>query len=188
MNIETEAKIRVDGFDEIRRRLRQNEAVFLRDVEETDIYFDDSDKRLLARQSGLRLRRENGKDGPRALLTFKGPRQESAYKSRRELQTYLSNYEQMRLILDALGYVPLIEVEKHRQLWQLNRCQVCLDDVPPLGRFVEVEGPGDAEIGEVLRLLGLDAQEHIHSGYARMLAEFRGQVVSDREDKNEGTK
>lgn len=179
---ETEAKIRVERFDEVIDRLHQaDEAVYKDDVTEVDTYYKDPDGRLIAAGSGLRLRRRSGSQGPQALLTWKGPVRQGPYKSRPEAQTQVADDEEMDRILTSLGYRPAIVVDKRRQLWQFGDCEVCLDEVTHLGRFVEVEGPGDEAIEQVLVRLDLASRPHIHSGYARMLSE----VLDKTADKQE---
>lgn len=178
LNMETEAKVVVNRFDAVVERLEQNDAVFVDEVRETDTYYDDEEGRLLAEGSGLRLRRRVGREGERFLLTFKGPVRRSVYKSRPEAQTAVSNFEEMGRILEGLGFQVLITVEKRRRIWRLKECEVCLDEVEELGRFVEVEGPDEKEIETVLRLLGLDSLEPIRSGYARLLAENRRKTAT----------
>jgi adenylate cyclase class 2 len=183
VNMETEAKVRVDRFDAVVERLEQNDAVFVDEVMETDTYYDDKCCRLLTAGCGLRLRRREGRKGEQILLTFKGPVRESIYKSRPEAQTAVSDLEEMTRILEGLGYRPLIVVEKTRRIWRLGECEVCLDDVAELGRFVEIEGPSETEIETALRLLNLDTLEPVRRGYARLLAESRGKTPPDQARK-----
>lgn len=185
VKFETEAKIRVERFNEIEERLQQSGAVYKEAVRETDTYFKDPEGRLLASGSGLRLRRQVSQKGEKALLTFKGPVRQGPYKSRPEAQTWVSDYEEMSRILASLDYSPAIVVEKDRQLWQLGVCEVCLDTVENLGTFVEVEGPGEQEITRVLKTLGLDSQPHLHSGYAQMLSEWLQKEAGQSADKQE---
>ena len=185
MNIETEAKIRVERFDEIIQRLESNKANCLGCFEEHDVYFKDRENRLMETGCGLRLRRKFNETSDKTLLTFKGARLKSVYKARPEAQTYVENYDEMLKILTALEYSPLIEVKKSRQLWQIEHCEVCLDEVEMLGRFVEVEGPDEKEVEKVLGLLDLAASAHTATGYARMMSEFLGKQGSKSAEKED---
>lgn len=171
--LEIEAKVKVKNLDTIARKLRRIGARFLHTVREQDLYFNSSDGKLLKTNCGLRLRkrkfqRSTLKD--HIFLTYKGPTGKSAFKSRREIQVQVDNYDAIKNILLELGYKKHITVNKLRHIWQLGKCEICLDKVRGLGTFIEVEGPNEKTISKVLYKLGLDKTQHISSGYARMLA------------------
>jgi adenylate cyclase class IV len=44
-----------------------------------------------------------------------------------------------------------------------------LDNLPQLGTFVEIEGPGEKEIEIVQKELELDSLPHIHESYAHLI-------------------
>jgi adenylate cyclase class 2 len=168
---EIEAKIKVDCLEPVARRLAELHADALPMVWEEDIYFDNAEGTLIRGDCGLRLRKRITKGkGEQFILTFKGARQASAFKSRLETETIVADYEAMRNILEQLGCREHLRVEKDRHRWQLDNCEICLDDVPPLGQFVEIEGPNEAAVAEVLQKLGLNPKDHISEGYARMMA------------------
>ena len=73
-------------------------------------------------------------------------------------------------IFESLGYYKTIVVEKKRDMWQLDACEVCLDTLPELGSFVEVEGPDENVISRVLKKLNLHNEPHITESYAAMLS------------------
>ena len=76
----------------------------------------------------------------------------------------------MEKIFDALGYHKRLTFEKKRALWALDRCEICLDELPHLGCFVEVEGPDEDAISGVLEKLNLHNEPHISKGYAAMMS------------------
>jgi predicted adenylyl cyclase CyaB len=78
----------------------------------------------------------------------------------------------MKNILLGLGYKAHLTVDKIRQIWQLGKCEVCLDKVRHLGTFIEVEGPHEKAIENVLNKLGLDKNNHLSKGYAKMTADI----------------
>jgi adenylate cyclase class 2 len=171
MKLEIEAKIRVGDYDLVMRRLAELQAVAQTIVWEEDVYFGDDAGVLSRSDSGLRLRKRiiKGK-GEQFILTFKGPRQQSAFKSRSETETGVANYEAMHHILEQLGYQKRLRVEKKRHIWRLDECEICLDDVASLGKFVEIEGPTETAVASVVQKLGLDQSELITEGYAQMIA------------------
>ena len=168
--LEIEAKIKVDNLDPIARRLGELGAQFVAEQMQSDVYFQDADGTLEQRGCGLRLRSETIDNKTVSILTFKGARQEGQYKIRPEYETPVADGSAMTHILEGLGYRTVLTVAKTRRMWTLDGCEVCLDEVPPLGCFVEVEGDSNAAIKAVLTRLGLADRPHIVEGYAAMMA------------------
>lgn len=170
MALEIEAKIKVDSLDPTARRLGELGAQHIAERVQSDAYFLDADGRLARSGCGLRLRTETVEGQTVSVLTFKGPRQDGLYKSRPEYETLVVEPETMTRILEGLGYRSHLIVTKTRRVWTLDGCEVCLDSVPPLGCFIEVEGPDEAAITNVLTRLNLGDRPHIADGYAAMMA------------------
>lgn len=178
MAIELEAKIRVENFTDLRRRLRLASARRLGVRLEQNIFFDDESANLRRNDCGLRLRqmRSGGKGPMTCVLTYKGPRQPGRLKRREELELPLSDATAAAAILNRLGYRRAMMFEKRRESWLIRHCRIELDEVKGLGRFVEVEGPNAKAIGLVLKKLSLDRSELIRQSYPQLL-EARGALV-----------
>ena len=177
MKLEIEAKVKVNSLEPAAKKLRRLDAKLIETVREEDLYFNSADGTLMKSDCGLRLRKRQKEKGKRQkaeekiFLTYKGPRGKSIFKSRQEVQVEVGDFDAAKNILLGLGYIERLTVKKVRQIWRLDDCEVCLDKVRWLGTFVEVEGPNEKSIAAVLDKLGLDKNEHISKGYARMTAE-----------------
>lgn len=170
MSHEIEAKIKVEQLEPVIETLRALGAALQHTIRQTDSYFLDADGRLAQNDCGLRIRR-NLIDGCESCrMTFKGARAGGPYKSRPEFETGIEDAEVTAKIFESLGYARQFDVCKHRQVWSLDACEVCLDTVDHLGCFVEVEGPGEAPIAGVLKKLNLHEAPVITQGYASMTA------------------
>ena len=169
--IEIEAKIKVDSLEQIMGLLEDAGAKFFGESIQKDSFFDDAQKKLKEQGSGLRLRIETLQSGKKASLTLKGPKQPHRFKARKEdeIEILPDDIAKVEDMLSGLGFSKFFEYEKKRQLWELDECFVCLDSVPLLGDFVEVEGSGEDEIEAVIEKLGLSGSEHINTGYAKLL-------------------
>lgn len=176
MTLEIEAKIKVDNLNPIARRLGELGARFIAEQMQSDVYFRDADGALEQRGCGLRLRSEIIGQTTVSILTFKGARQDGPYKTRPEYETPVADGQAMTRILEGLGYRAALTVAKTRQMWELGGCEVCLDEVPPLGCFVEVEGDSDDSIKAVLTRLGLADKPHVTEGYAAMMARNKSET------------
>ena len=171
MNVEIEAKLKVDSNKAIERILPKLGARFSASQKQTDYYFDDSKSSFVKKDSCLRLRRQSVGSREIYLLAYKGPKQKSNFKKRAEIEIEISDFEKTKTILQVLGYRQAIVVEKTRKLWKLNRCLVSLDNVKGLGNFVEIEGPDNKKIEKVKTLLGLENFVHIKQSYADLLSQ-----------------
>ena len=171
MPVEIEAKFRVESLKPYIERVEQSGGEWIDELEQRDQFFDRVDRSLLKADSGLRLRIEKGREINRTQLCFKGPRQQGQYKRREEIEFEISDEKMATMLLEALGFIPTLVVEKKRRMAQLSSCQVCLDEVNGLGSFIEIEGPSEAEVEQVAIKLALNEHRHIRSSYVTMLAE-----------------
>ena len=171
--IETEKKYRltVQQRDRVLQRLREIGAEDRgEEFEENTIYGGGALKRGT---SVLRLRRV----GSRALLTYKERfPHASAVKQQREEETAVDDPSAMALILDALGFKPVLVYEKRRQTWSLGPTEVVIDELP-FGLFMEIEG-SEQEINAAEARLGIERLPAEHETYPQ-LTEQHGARVGD---------
>ena len=71
-------------------------------------------------------------------------------------------------MLHAFGLEPTMRIQKRRASYRLNRSLVELDELPLMGRFIEIEAPGEKKIEEIRRRLKLEA-EPITDHYINLL-------------------
>jgi adenylate cyclase, class 2 len=170
MYIEIEAKLKVDSFKGIEKRLKSLDAEFLRERLHTDAYFDDGKSSLRKADSALRIRHQLIGKKDQVVITFKGPRRKGRFKQRQEIQFEVGNGELAEMFLAAIGYKRTLVYQKKRSVWHYRDCEIALDELPFLGKFVEIEGPGEKKIAAVQKKLGLEDLPHIRESYAVMMA------------------
>ena len=155
MAIELECTVRVASLEAVREKLRAAGAEYMVRVLEDNKLFDSLDGSLRKADCGLRIRSASVMEGldQAPTLTYKGPRTDCAFKSRRELEVAISDAATAAQLLRALGYSESVVYEKRRESWSLSGCRIELDELPALGVFVEVEGPNEPAIREVLATL-----------------------------------
>jgi adenylate cyclase, class 2 len=166
---EIEVKIPVASLAAVREKLRAGGASLRTAAhDESNVLFDDADRRLSGSGRTIRLRRATG----RVVLTYKGAaRFQGGAKMREERETEVSSDEETRAILAGLGLEPRFRYDKRREEWDSEGAVVALDETP-IGLFVEVEGD-PATIRRVVTLLGLDASESVPYSYAELYARRR---------------
>jgi len=171
MCVEIEAKLKVDSLPDVERKLKEFGAEFIAEQSQSDIQFDDTNSSLITTDRCLRLRRQSSGDTKRFFLTYKGAKEISDFKKRQEIEIEINSEEMTQRLLSALGYQKILVVEKTRRLWRFGHCDVALDQVPPLGSFVEIEGPDGETIADVQKRLGLTHLRSITKSYAQMIKE-----------------
>jgi adenylate cyclase, class 2 len=173
MYIEIEAKLKVDSFKGIEKKLKTLGAEFLRERLHTDAYFDDAKSSLRKSDSALRLRHQLIGKKDQIVITYKGPRRKGRFKQRQEIQFEVSDAELAEMFLAAIGYKKTLVYQKKRRAWHYRDCEIALDELPLLGKFVEIEGPGEKKIAAVQKKLGLEDLPHIHESYAVLMRKMQ---------------
>jgi adenylate cyclase, class 2 len=173
--LEIEAKFKAEDFTAIRDLLRASGAQSIGVFQETNTFFDTQSRDLLAKDRGLRLRRNRNISTTREdfLLTYKGPQQSGPLKTREEIELTVSDATSAAAMLRALGYTKISSFEKHRESWKLGECKIELDDLPQLGKFIEIEGPSADAVHETARTLQLDHLAPITTSYIAMIMKQR---------------
>jgi adenylate cyclase class 2 len=150
---EVEQKFRIADPAAIEKRLAALAARFREPVEQIDRYFAHPCRDFAQTDEALRLRRV----GDEVAVTWKGPRLDSAAKTRRELELGVAAVpplpggpcdgqaalDRWTDLLEALGFRRVRDVAKRRWparvLWQGTEVEVARDTVAGLGEFLELE-------------------------------------------------
>jgi adenylate cyclase class 2 len=169
MHTEIEAKLKVDSLQEVERKLSEAGAEFVAEQLQTDTYFDDAGAVLKGSDRALRLRRQRTGRKEKIFLTYKGPKQKDDFKKRQEIQIEVGDGDSVEKLFSELGYEKALVFEKRRRIWNLDDCVVCLDELPLLGSFVEIEGHDGESISDVQKKLGLSDLRHIVESYACLM-------------------
>ena len=148
--IETELKLRIPATGPYRALL---EALGFHEVHpaqaEVSVLWDRNGE-LRATGSALRTRSYSGQ----SRLTWKGPKvPDPILKIRPEQESGIENPEALNAILRALGYAPVLRMEKSRAVWERAELEACLDETP-FGCYLELEGEPQA-IRAAMESLGL---------------------------------
>lgn len=148
--IETELKLRIPATGPYRSLL---EALGFHEVHaaqaEVSVLWDRSGE-LRAAGSALRTRSYAGQ----FRLTWKGPKvPDPLLKIRPEHECGIEKPEALEAILRALGFAPVLRMEKVRAVWERTELEACLDETP-FGCYLELEGDPQA-IRAAMEGLGL---------------------------------
>lgn len=98
-----------------------------------------------------------------------------------EHETVVTKGEELETMLRYMGYIVYSDLLKIRRTGHVGDIEICVDDVPPLGGFVELEklceDDVDPEVVErqlldLLSELGIAYEERIHRGYDELMNDY----------------
>jgi len=161
-NMETEVKLWVDDLTAVENTLVSLGAILSAPrVFERNVRYELPNGSLGKRGMVLRLRQDS-----RVRLTYKeGGTAIDGVVSRFEAEVEVSDFKTMDSILVLLGYMHDMAYEKYRTTYQIDRCEVVIDELP-FGKFVEIEGEHSAILAVIDRL-GLAAVLRVQMSYVR---------------------
>ena len=163
--LETELKLRIPATGPYRPLL---EALGFREITpaqpEISVLWDRGGE-LRAKGSALRTRSYAGQ----TRLTWKGPKVPDAIlKIRPERETGIEYLEALEAILRALGFEPVMRMEKVCAVWERAELEACLDETP-FGCYLELEGEPQA-IRAAMESLGLAPDRAEPRSYPELFA------------------
>lgn len=166
---EVEIKFYIQNLPALLEKLRQlGAALHQPRVFEVNLRFDTPDRILTSRHQVLRLRRDTHNR-----LTYKSPaRPGSEVSMRREIEFTISDFDDARLFLEALGYEVSISYEKYRATYQLDNTHLMVDEMP-FGNFLEIEGQDAAAIKAAASRLALDWNARCIDSYMTLFSQLQ---------------
>lgn len=169
--LEREIKLRFPSAEEARAAVVAAGATPLlgRRLQE-DSLLDTDDEQLRRRRCVLRVRMECGK----SRVTFKGPVQPSAVKTREEVETVVGDGEVLLRVFEELGLHVWFRYEKYREEYAHEDVIVAIDETP-VGVFVELEG-GEQGIAAMAEALGRSESDYVLDSYRGLFLKYREEL------------
>lgn len=146
MNVEVEIKLKVSGFEEIKKYLLRL-GTLKKAIKQVDEYYIPCHRDFFAQKppiEWLRIRTNPDKvifEYDISVNKNSQGEQECAH----EYETEIFQPDELRKILGFLDFKKVITVTKHREYWDCGDFEVALDNIEGLGLFVEVEAKGEFE-------------------------------------------
>lgn len=178
MTLEIEAKFRLADPPAMRQRILAAGGKPAGSVLEDNTYFDTRRRTLLKGDRGLRMRRaqpmrHNRPAGePSIILTYKGPHRAVELKVRQEEEVRVNSVENALALFDGLGFRPVLSFQKRRETFHLQTAEICLDELPELGWFMEIEAPDEAAVEKVRGVLGLAHETIVATSYTALVDNY----------------
>lgn len=167
-SLEIEVKFYIDDPEALRKRILSLGAVGKGRFFERNFCFENEAGGLKKAGSLLRLRKD-----ARNTLTFKEkpPVENDQFKVYRELEVTVGDFDDMKRILEALGFHRDRVYEKWRETFVLDGVVLCMDSLP-FGDFLEIEGQGEA-IRELAAKLGMMWSNRILKNYLALFEKVK---------------
>jgi predicted adenylyl cyclase CyaB len=140
--LEVEVKSVVDDIARRRAVIEAAGATLTYEGHLTDLRYDTPERVLLARDHVLRIRVYSQDSlAPRVELDWKGPtRRDGEYKVREELEALVDDPDTLASILDRLGYVVTVAIDREIAQYDLGGAMIRFERYPRMDDLVEVEG------------------------------------------------
>lgn len=107
---------------------------------------------LFAKHAFVRVRDE----GDKVTMTYKQGHNSGVITDPKEIEITVSNFEDAVAILEEAGLKGSSYQETKRETWKLDDVEVVIDEWPWLEPLAEIEGPTEAKVREVAKILGFD--------------------------------
>lgn len=145
MNVEVEIKVKIDNFEEIKKKV-SSVGKLVKSIKQIDDYYIPYQRDFFAHKpqpvEHLRIRTNPDK------IVFEYTRTinlkaDGDYDFAEEYETEISNVEEFKKILEFLDFKKIVTIEKQREYWMCGNIEVVLDYIKDLGYFIEAEAKGD---------------------------------------------
>lgn len=175
MQTEIEVKFLAVNHDEVRDKLKKAGAHLekpMRDMRRT-IFGWPKGQLEKAVDGFLRVRDE----GDQATMTYK-VFNEHTVDGAGEIEIVVGDYHNAVELLKAIGMEAKSEQESKRETWQLDDCEVVLDEWPWLKPYIEIEGPSKEALQRVAAQLGFKWDDAV---YGSVTSAYRHEYAIDHE-------
>lgn len=160
--MEYELKFKIDSKKDVLAKLAGLGAKDIGKRKELDIYIGDSER-------GLRLR----KFGRSGLLTHKTIAGKNIRaKVRREIQTEVSDIDNLIEMFRIMGFPERKRKEKTRHAFKLGDAFVMIDKLPFMGYFVEIEAASGAALNRAVKKLGFNPAKGACDSYDNIFLDY----------------
>jgi predicted adenylyl cyclase CyaB len=184
--LEVELKAVVVDPAATRKQLEKAGAKLAYEGRLVDRRYDIESRELADRDEVLRVRRYERGDSAKTFLDWKGRTEtRGAYKIREEISTLVDDFAAIELILDKVGFVVTMEIDRDIAQYQLGAATIRFEVYPRMDVLVEVEGEPDA-IEQAIVALGMSRGEFTSERLATFVSRFEKRTgvraaICDRE-------
>ena len=157
--LEVELKAVCDDLSARRKQVEKAGAKLTFEGRLVDRRYDIESRELADRDEVLRVRRYESRGSAKTYLDWKGRTEtQGPYKIREEISTLVDDFAAIEQILDKVGFIVAMEVDREIAQYQLGAATIRFETYPRMDVLVEVEGEPDA-IERAIEALGMSRGE-----------------------------
>ena len=97
----------------------------------------------------------------------------------KEINITVDDHEKTKTLFESIGLVVYAHQEKKRMSWKLGDIVFDLDTYPVMKSYLEIEGPSEEEINNMIKKLGLESHETWSDGERTLIENKHGLNWSD---------
>ncbi len=192
--IEVEIKVAISNPESLKENLKKLNGKYKISLDHEDTYFNMPIKlrNFKKTDEALRLRKsiefnKNNKENStltRSFITYKGKKIDQTTKTREEIEVEIKNLEEMKKLLENLGFREIFTVKKKRELYEFNfkneNVEILIDFLPILNQnFMEAEIIVESskevslvkeKLFEFLKKFGISKTDSIRESYLELIA------------------
>ena len=176
---EIEIKVRINDLNKLRQTLKAQDVILSEPIKQHDrVWGEPGGKDAVLNVNWLRIRTENDK---KYIFTLK--KSIVGHLDSIEHETNIENVVELENIIKELRYEAYSDIVKIREKARIGDIEICIDEVPGLGNFIEAEMMTDidanhdeviAELWKKLIEFGLNKNDEVHEGYDVLERRQRG--------------
>jgi predicted adenylyl cyclase CyaB len=184
--LEVELKAVVSDLATTRKRVEKAGAALTYEGKLVDRRYDIESRELADRDEVLRVRRYESGGSAKTYLDWKGRTEtQGPYKIREEISTLVDDFPAIEQILDKLGFIVTMEVDRDIAQYELGGATIRFETYPRMDVLVEVEGEPDA-IEQAIEALAMSRGEFTSERLATFVSRFEKRTgvraaICDRE-------
>jgi adenylate cyclase class 2 len=184
--LEVELKAVCDDLSARRKQVETAGAKLTYEGRLVDRRYDIESRELADRDEVLRVRRYESRGSAKTYLDWKGRTEtQGPYKIREEISTLVDDFGAIEQILDKVGFIVTMEVDREIAQYQLGAATIRFETYPRMDVLVEVEGEPDA-IEQAIEALGMSRGEFTSERLPSFVSRFEKRTgvraaICDRE-------
>jgi adenylate cyclase class 2 len=184
--LEVELKAVITDLAGARNRVEKAGARLTYEGRLVDRRYDIESRELADRDEVLRVRRYETGGSAKTYLDWKGRTEtQGPYKIREEISTLVDDFAATEQILDKLGFVVTMEIDRDIAQYELGGATIRFETYPRMDVLVEVEGTPDA-IEQAIEALGMARGEFTSERLPTFVSRFEKRTgvraaICDRE-------
>ncbi len=180
--MEIEIRVKVESLSDLKDKLVVKGAVFSGRKSQHDVIFKRDDQVNDVQKPGsFILRVRESSTGHK--LTFKSLTEVTG--SWIEHETTIDDAQETRQMLEKSGFIASLVFDKEREEGKLGEISICLDTIPELGEYIELEiisddvESGKEKLISLISEFGYSESDIEHRGYVAILMERQGVVYEN---------